>query len=287
MPTFMFWIRLSLGLLTVALLLVAGLSYFGRTHWLRGSAELRAGLEAARLPPSPEHYDEAELAGLPPPVQRFFRAALKPGQPIVGALSLEQQGSFNLSAEAEKWKPFTATQRVITRRPGFDWDARIEALPGLPVRVHDAYIGGQGHLHAALFGLFTVARQRGDDAIALGELMRYLAEAAWYPTALLPSQNVRWASVDANSARATLDDGGLSVSLLFSFNAQGLIDTVRAEARGRTVGKQTLATPWQGRFWDYAERQGMQVPLHGEVAWLLPEGARPYWRGEITALAYE
>lgn len=31
----------------------------------------------------------------------------------------------------------------------------------------------------------------------------------------------------------------------------------------------------------------MRVPLDGEVAWLLPEGAKPYWRGRITKLRYE
>jgi hypothetical protein len=42
---------------------------------------------------------------------------------------------------------------VITRRPGFDWDARVAIMPGVPVRVHDAYIAGRGTLHAAVFGL--------------------------------------------------------------------------------------------------------------------------------------
>ena len=31
----------------------------------------------------------------------------------------------------------------------------------------------------------------------------------------------------------------------------------------------------------------MYVPLEGEVAWLPPEGAKPYWRGRITAISYE
>jgi len=31
----------------------------------------------------------------------------------------------------------------------------------------------------------------------------------------------------------------------------------------------------------------MHVPLDGEVAWLLPKGAKPYWRGRITKLSYE
>ena len=38
---------------------------------------------------------------------------------------------------------------------------------------------------------------------------------------------------------------------------------------------------------DHQLRDGMLVPVDGEVAWLLPEGALPYWRGTITALRYE
>jgi hypothetical protein len=29
------------------------------------------------------------------------------------------------------------------------------------------------------------------------------------------------------------------------------------------------------------------VPLTGEVAWLLPEGRKTYWRGTITSLRHE
>ena len=74
--------------------------------------------------------------------------------------------------------------------------------------------------------------------------------------------------------------------LLCHVNEDGLIGTVRAGARGRTVGGIVVPTPWHGRFWNYAMRDGMRVPLDGEVAWLLPEGAKPYWRGRITQLSY-
>jgi hypothetical protein len=53
------------------------------------------------------------------------------------------------------------------------------------------------------------------------------------------------------------------------------------------VGKTIVPTPWHGRYWNYAERGGIQVPLEGEVAWLLPEGARPYWRGRIVEIVHE
>jgi hypothetical protein len=34
------------------------------------------------------------------------------------------------------------------------------------------------------------------------------------------------------------------------------------------------------------ERGGMRVPLDGEVAWLLAEDEKPYWRGHITGISY-
>jgi hypothetical protein len=53
------------------------------------------------------------------------------------------------------------------------------------------------------------------------------------------------------------------------------------------MGNTVVLLPWEGRFWDYGTRGGMSVPLEGEVAWIHPEGARPYWRGRITRLNYE
>ena len=61
-------------------------------------------------------------------------------------------------------------------------------LPGLPVRVHDAYVAGEGILHASVLGLFTVVDMSGTREVDEGELMRFLAEAAWYPTALCPAR---------------------------------------------------------------------------------------------------
>ena len=76
--------------------------------------------------------------------------------------------------------------------------------PGLNVLVHDAYIAGEEFLQADLLGLVTLADIRDTSEAAQGEQMRFLAEAAWYPTALLPSQGVRWEAIDDLSARATL-----------------------------------------------------------------------------------
>lgn len=273
----------TFGLVVVVLATVL----YGEFHWKSGTRELRDRLEAARLPIEPKVFDRRELDRVPAPVQRYFRAVLQDGQPIVAAVNMAHTGTFNMSEEAEQWKPFTSNQRVVTRRPGFDWDGRVAMMPSLRVYVHDAYVAGEGILHAAVLGLLSMVNLRDTGEAAKGELMRFFAEAAWYPTALLPSQGALWDAVDDHSARATLKDGDVTLTLLFHFDEDGTIDTVRADARGRTVGSTVVPTPWHGRFWNYAIRDGMRVPLDGEVAWLLPEGAKPYWRGHITQLSYE
>ena len=282
----MWWKILLIIVLTLAIIFPVAVAY-GVFRWDAGTREMRARLEATRLPIRPRVVDFRELEGLPTPVQRYFRNVLKDGQPMVAGVSVRHSGTFNMSETTDQWKPFTSDQRVVTQRPGFDWDARITMIPGLRVRVHDAYVAGEGILHATLFGLISLANLRGTRDAAEGELMRFFAEAAWYPTALLPSQGVRWDIVDDRSARGTLTEGTINLTMLFTFNEQGLIDTVRAEARGRLVRGKTVPIPWQCRLWNYGERSGMLVPLAGEVAWLLPEGVKTYFRGHITESVYE
>lgn len=278
-----------IAVVVVALVLAAGgLWSLGQWRWQRSTRELRARLEAARAPCSqPARLQAGELDGLPPVVQRYLRTALPPDARIVAAADLAHRGSFDIRESGQKWVEFESTQRVVTRRPGFVWDARMKMLPGLAVHVHDAYVAGQGMLHPAIAGLVALADLRGGGDIARDELMRFLAEAAWYPTALLPGQGVRWSARDDRSARATLEDGPIAVTLTFFFGSDGMIESVRADARGRSVAGDVVPTPWEGRWSDYDERCGMRVPTRGEAAWLLPAGRKPYWRGTLTALRCE
>ncbi len=228
-----------------------------------------------------------ELTGLPNPVRRYLRAVLREGQPLIQAARVRHVGTFNLSERGEKWVPFVSEQRVVLQRPGFVWNARMRMLPLLAVRVHDAYADGEGLLQAALLGLFPLMQLHGTGPVAEGQLMRFFAEAAWYPTALLPSQGVSWEDVDEHTATGTLHDGDLHLRLRFRFDADGLLARVEADARGRAVGGRIEPTPWRAWLWDYVERDGMRIPLAGEVAWVIHGAEQPYWRGRITEIAYE
>ena len=286
--TWLSWLGIVLGasvVIAMALRVVGGARWAAlvRTH----TSLLESGREKTqRSPPSPKRFDVHELEGLPPPVQRYFRAVLIDQQPIIAAVTIEMTGTMNMSETAEQWKPFRSLQRVVTRRPGFLWNARIAVFPGVTAYVEDSYIDGLGRLLARVFGVFTIADSHGDGEIARGELMRYFAEAAWYPTALLPSQGVRWDVVDDRSAHATLVDGALTLTMLFRFNSAGLMASVHTEARGASVGKDGLMVmlPWDCSLSDYRKQDGMLIPMTGEAAWMRTVGRKTYFHGCVRKL---
>jgi hypothetical protein len=276
-----------IGVLAVVALCALLAVTFGAALWRARTGRLLAALEASRVPPRPEPYAPEELAALPAPVQRYLQAVLPPDQPPIASVHIAHEGQLNTGKTVPKWAPFTSSQTVTTSRPGFLWDGAVRMAPGLTASVHDAYIAGEGLLQASLLGLVTMAEARGTPEIAQGELLRYLAETAWYPTALLPGQGVHWEAIDDTSARATLCDGDTSVSLTFDFGPSGLIDTVRTEGRYRDVNGTQVLTPWQGRFWAYEARGGISVPMEAEVSWMSPDSPWPYWRARITGINYD
>jgi hypothetical protein len=275
------WIAI-IGVSIVVCLGVAAI--YGSYRWQSDTDKLRTKLTNGQQEIKPKIYDQKEIEGLPDPVQRFFRAVLKDGQAIVSTVKLSQIGEFTLNERSDKWNKFTATQLFVSQHLGFDWDARIQMALGLNALVHDTYLLGKGNLHASLLGLFTLADMHDTPELNQGELLRFLAEAVWYPTALLPSQGVRWEEINDTSARGTLTDGGTTVSLVFHFNSEGAIATIRAEARYRD---KLTAMPWVGRFGEYSIQNGMLIPLYGEVGWEHPEGLRLYFKGRITEIHYE
>lgn len=95
------------------------------------------------------------------------------------------------------------------------------------------FVDGRGSMHASMLAVWPLASVENTADVASGALHRYLAEAVWLPSALLPSQGVTWTPIDDRHARATITAGGTTVSLDFTFDAGGLVESVFTPARGR------------------------------------------------------
>ena len=128
-----------------------------------------------------------------------------------------------------------------------------------------------------------VALLKGLDA---GALQRYLAECVWFPTALLPSAGVVWQARDEHSAIAALNDGHSTVSLVFFFDASGDVTHITGDRYYEDTGTYTLR-PWTVTCREYDTHNGVRIPTECEVAWELPTGRLPYWRGVVSNVQYE
>ena len=159
-------------------------------------------------------------------------------------------------------------------------------LPLVPVHVRDRYVGGEGSMRAAVAGIVPMVNQHGTPELAAASLQRFLAEAVWYPTVLLPGNGLSWSAIDDRNARVTLTDGPTTVSLDVTFGAAGEIETISA-MRYRDVKGTPILTPWVGHHRDYTRLSSMMIPTSGDVAWVPPTGPEPYWRGRLVAATFE
>jgi hypothetical protein len=116
-----------------------------------------------------------------------------------------------------------------------------------------------------------------------GSLHRYLAEAVWYPTALLPSEKLHWTEIDATRAIATLTEHDLCVSLEFRFAASGEVTGIYTPARWGSFPEGYRQVPWEGHFGAYREWDGVFVPSEGDVGWYIDRRWQPVWKGSVTS----
>ena len=218
---------------------------------------------------------------LPEPVARYLRWAL-PAPGAIRLVHLQQTGTLRTDVRSDSWMRFTAEHHVAPHAVGFAWNARVRVAPLLHVRVRDAYIDGKGSGRVALLSAFPVGGAEDTPEMNSGSLHRFLAEAVWYPTALLPSERLRWTAIDATRSLATLTDRGTSVSLEFRFSETGEVAGIYTPARWGSFDGGYEQRPWEGHFHNYAQRGGMFVPSEGDVGWYVDGTWRAVWIGSVT-----
>jgi hypothetical protein len=224
---------------------------------------------------------EEALGDLPPPVARYLRLAV-PLRKAIQQVRLTQTGTLRTDATAERWMAFEAEHLVVPPAAGFLWNARVRVAPLLHVRVRDALIDGIGSGQVSLMSAFPVSAATGGLEMNSGSLHRYLAEAVWYPNALLPSSQLQWTPIDGTKALATLTNDRVSVSLEFRFGDSGEVTGIDTPARWGTFAGGYKQVPWEGRFREYRERDGVMVPTHGEVGWYIDGAWRAVWKGTVA-----
>jgi hypothetical protein len=245
----------------------------------------RVLLDALAESSAPARVDFAALDGAPPPLARYLRRVLRDGDPVIRRAELAQRGVLRTGPASRRWLDFAAEQLVAPTLPGFVWDARVRLPLGLGLTVRDSYAAGVG-AGSVSFRSLRVGGDRDRPELAAGALHRFLAEAVWYPTALVPGPRLAWRPIAGDRALATLTDAGIGVSLEFRFDDDGNVCGIYTPARWGRFDRRYCEAGWEGRFREYAELGGLLVPRRGEVGWYVGERWSAVWRGEVTRARY-
>lgn len=216
---------------------------------------------------------------LPPAVRDLARRLGAQEGPASETVRLRQTGSMRAEAR-EAFRSFSASQTIRLDRCEFRWRARTGPL-GL-VRVTDAFIDGVPTLDVSALGFIPLAHGPNDAHAAKGEIMRYLAELAWAPDALLRNRSLEWDIVDARRLAARHGEGAFRAEVELLLDDQGRIEAIFAPDRPRYEGSHFITRPWHGRFFDYRRHAGRWLPFQAEVAWEIDDRKVTVWRGEIV-----
>ncbi|HEX9113154.1 MAG TPA: DUF6544 family protein, partial [Nitrospirota bacterium] len=119
------WLRLI-----VAIIVLFGAAFglallIGSARWNGETARIVQKLNQAAGGPGTKTVSFKDIEQLPVPVLRYFRMALKDGQPLVRSCRIVHKGDFLTSEKKNTWSPFKSTQHFCADPPGFVWDARL------------------------------------------------------------------------------------------------------------------------------------------------------------------
>ena len=215
------------------------------------------------------------LQDLPEPVQRYFRHVMKDGQPYISYIRLRHDGKFKTAPDRD-WMNIEGEQYFTTQRPGFIWKGSTRMFTA-----RDMYVSDKGKLAVFLFSIFKIAGGQGEK-YDQGELLRWLGESVWFPTNLLPGENLQWTAIDNHSAQLNFKYNNHTLSYLVTFNEAGEISELQTK---RYMGDGNLET-WIGKLSDYKAINGIVIPTTIEAIYRLKEKDYSYAKFNVKTIEY-
>lgn len=258
--------------------LLAGLVVFIAVLFYLPDGQAKSALNSIKISARqtmPRKPDPDLYAKLPPPVKAWLDQAAPPETAEIVIARIKQSGSFR--PEGNRWLPLTAEQYFLARPPAFVWQARIWLMPVIWLQGRDIYLNQMGSFHGSLLSLIPLVGGMGPEA-NVASLQRWISEAVWLPTALWPSEQVKWTGLGPKKAKVEVTDGKLSAEGEFTFGDDGLPQRFLCH-RYRDLPGGMQKQPWGVNYSNYQRPKGYLVPTKAEVAWL-PEG-REYRYGHI------
>jgi hypothetical protein len=251
-------------------------------------AKFKAQLDdqfAAQPPGEAAPLLEADLAHLPPPVQRYLHRTRAVGRP--------RPRNFRIAFDARMWRspgsapmPATSVQYNFLAEPARLFFMRARMF-GLPVRVLHLYAREQATMRVRVAGLVNMVDLAG-DVLSVGETVTLLNDLAFFAPGGLVDRRLTWGPHSPRSAQVSFANGRRRVGATLLFNERDELVDFTSDDRPAlqpdgTLGHFRWSTPVEG----YREVGGRWLPTGGAGVYRYPEGDFTYGRFSLTSIAYD
>lgn len=252
------------------------------SYLARYGAAVRARLTARHdIPP----LTEADLAGLPAPVQRYIRLSGAVGQPRVENFRARFHGRIR-SGPAARWMAFTGEQHNF-----FDPPARLFLMDatmfGIPFQAFHRLVDGAATMQVRVATLKTVVDAKG-PVMDQSETVTLLNDMAIMAPGALVSAQISWEAVDDTTARAAFTHGAWTIHATLSFNAAGELVDFFSDDRSASSpdGSDFTRMRWSTPVRDYRPFGNHRLAAYGEGHWHAAEGEYAYLEFEVDRIDY-
>lgn len=197
-------------------------------------------------------------AGLPGPVDRFYRKVYGDSVPVITSAVLTGRATVRPAG------PFAFPARYrFTHVAGKDYRHYIEACWfGIPViTVNETYLNG-----ASLMDIPVIGKDSGPKVEAAANLGMW-AEAWQYPALFVTDPRVRWRPVDEETAVLVVPFKGGTQSFIVRFDPETSLPTWTETMRfhGSSSAAETL---WMTHATGYRELGGVLTNTVGSATWM-------------------
>jgi len=232
-----------------------------------------------------EPIQEADLARLPTPVQRYLRAAGVVGLPRVHNFYARIHGRIRSGRDA-RWMPLSAEQYNFVDDP-----ARLFYLSAsmflVPVQGYHRYMGRSASMRVKAAALVSVVDVSGSE-MHEGETVTMFNDMCVMAPATLINPAVHWEPIDDRSTRATFTNAGHRIRAELSFNDAGELTDFWSDDRYQTSpdGKTMVKRRWSTPLRTYRRFGPVRLASGGEARWHDASGDFGYIELTIDEVRY-
>jgi hypothetical protein len=197
-------------------------------------------------------------AGLPAPVERFYKTVYGDKIPVIETVVIKGRATI---------APFGVklpARFLFVHNTGKDYRHYIEATWfGIPLlKVDEGYLDGRSFFESPMGKIYDDASTNQAANLAVW------AEAAWFPSIWITDSRVHWEAVNDTTALLFIPFEGQEENFVMRFNpGTGLLDSMEA-MRFRDSGPQAKKILWITRNIEGKKIKGTQLDAIGSATWL-------------------